>query len=74
MTSFRLLVITGLVFTVSTQLLAAEEQQSADQSQLTTSAQKFSYVLGLDIGGSLKELHTELDLQVLIKGLKRQPG
>jgi len=45
--------------------LAATAQES-----LETESEKLSYAIGLDIGQSLKDLDTELDLKVLMQGVE----
>jgi len=40
------------------------------KTEIKTQGEKISYALGLDIGGSLSELHTELDIATLIQAIQ----
>ena len=66
---YRILALIGAAAIFLTPFVFATDQDAVEDMQLATPAQKFSYVLGLDIGQSLKELDTELDLQALMRGL-----
>ncbi len=44
--------------------------QQAQKTELKTTTEKVSYSLGLDVGGNLKALETEVDLDALIQGIR----
>ncbi|MFC1584610.1 FKBP-type peptidyl-prolyl cis-trans isomerase [Fibrobacterota bacterium] len=51
-------------------VLAGCEQDSSPKANLNTPDGKFSYAIGLEIGGSLKNLKAEIDLGSLMQGIK----
>lgn len=56
-----------------TLLVPACKSNSASQenkTELTTTSEKLSYALGLDIGASIKENHPGVDLQLLMQGIE----
>ena len=57
-----------LLITVGALLSACGTQER--KTELKTQGEKISYALGLDIGGSLSELHTELDIATLIQAIQ----
>lgn len=57
-----------LLITVGALLSACGTQER--KTELKTQDEKISYALGLDIGGSLSELHTELDIATLIQAIQ----
>lgn len=57
-----------LLITVGALLSACGTQER--KTELKTQDEKISYALGLDIGGSLSELNTELDIVTLIQAIR----
>lgn len=57
-----------LLITVGALLSACGKQER--KTELKTQDEKISYALGLDLGGSLSELHTELDIATLIQAIQ----
>lgn len=58
----RIVIVTAMV-------LAAASVQAADQKALETEQDKLSYTLGMDLGGYLKTMDVELNLDVFHQGL-----
>ncbi|MBN1128770.1 MAG: FKBP-type peptidyl-prolyl cis-trans isomerase [Chitinispirillaceae bacterium] len=53
-----------------TQLLCVSNQDLAAKPDLKTDKEKYSYMIGLDIGGSLRSLYTDLDYNALLWGIQ----
>ena len=62
-------VLVALILSLSL-LSCAPGEKSASKKALKSDSERFSYALGLDIGASLKELETDIDLPSFIAGLQ----
>jgi FKBP-type peptidyl-prolyl cis-trans isomerase len=64
------LMIAALFIISSTQFFCIAKQDNATKPGLSTPSEKYSYMIGLDIGGSLKGLFTEIDYNALLWGIQ----
>jgi len=62
----RLLIFAGLPILIT----AATFTTGAEESKFNTPQEELSYVLGMDVGASLKRLGTDIDLKTLMQGLE----
>jgi FKBP-type peptidyl-prolyl cis-trans isomerase len=51
-------------------LPASAQQEAAEEQKLKTPTDELSYVLGMDVGNNLKRFGTEIDLDILLDGVK----
>jgi len=51
-------------------LPASAQQEAAEEQKLKTPTDELSYVLGMDVGSNLKRFGTEIDLNILLEGVK----
>lgn len=58
------------IITVGLLPMLAGSAEKAAPLDLKTDAQKLSYALGMEIGGSLKKLETEIDLKVFMRAIE----
>lgn len=64
------LMIAALLMLTFTQFFCVTKQDGTSKPGLTTPSEKYSYMIGLDIGGSLKGLNTEIDYSALLWGIQ----
>jgi FKBP-type peptidyl-prolyl cis-trans isomerase len=64
------LMIAALFVISATQFFCIAKQDNPSKPGLSTQAEKYSYMIGLDIGGSLKGLYTEIDYNALLWGIQ----
>lgn len=62
-------IVAALVIVSSTQFFCVAKQDFGGKPGLATPSEKYSYMIGLDIGGSLKGLYTEIDYNALLWGI-----
>jgi FKBP-type peptidyl-prolyl cis-trans isomerase len=62
-------IVIALVLSLSL-LSCSSGEKSASKKALQSDSERFGYALGLDIGASLKEMQTDIDLPSLIAGLR----
>ncbi len=61
--------LVALVLSLSL-LSCSSGEKSASKKALKSDSERFGYALGLDIGASLKEMQTDIDLPSLLAGLR----
>jgi FKBP-type peptidyl-prolyl cis-trans isomerase len=61
--------ISSLAIIFATQFFCVAKQDLATKPGLKTPGERYSYMIGLDIGGSLKNLNTEIDYNALLWGI-----
>jgi FKBP-type peptidyl-prolyl cis-trans isomerase FkpA len=64
------LLISALAITAVTQFFCVAKQDLGNKPGLATPGEKYSYMIGLDIGASLKGLNTEIDYNALLWGIQ----
>ena len=64
------LMIAALFVILSTQFFCIAKQGNPTKPGLSTPGEKYSYMIGLDIGASLKGIYTEIDYNALLWGIQ----
>jgi FKBP-type peptidyl-prolyl cis-trans isomerase len=64
------LMIAALFVVSFTQFFCVAKQDNPSKPALSTPSEKYSYMLGLDIGGSLKGFYTDIDYNALLWGIQ----
>jgi FKBP-type peptidyl-prolyl cis-trans isomerase len=62
-------ILVALILSLSL-LSCSSGEKSASKKALKSDSERFGYALGLDIGASLKEMQTDIDLPSLLAGLR----
>lgn len=68
MNKMKIVLVTAIGLWVAS--CAQEQQDTARLNELATDAQRYSYAIGMDVGGSLQRTGLEIDLQALQQGLR----
>lgn len=63
-------VVCSILLIALTQFFCVAKQDVATKPGLKTPSERYSYMIGLDIGGSLKGLYTEIDYNALLWGIQ----
>jgi FKBP-type peptidyl-prolyl cis-trans isomerase len=67
--SYRILAVAAAAFVAAACAKPADQAAGAAAGELTTDAQKFGYAIGVDLGKSLKQVETQVDIASLKAGI-----